>query len=564
MLKSLALQKDSAETLRMPDQVLGARFTDQAAAGLSSRAIPKAARLVLFGLPLAFSVIVGSILAAAFRTDGQLSFVEATLVALMALLSGWEAFPTANALIGFNTTPKSSHIKAQSPLSIAILATIRGENAHDVIPGKLNLLRALQQKSNHSFAVHVLSDSPSLVQVEDERHLVRAASALSVFYHHRPVNTDYKSGNVRNWINGHGAAYDAFIILDADSELNHNTALALANSLAADSACGLIQTVPAVLAGGTHWQGMQAVASRVYGGLQGRGLSAWMGDEANYFGHNAIIRTKAFAACAGLPHLEGRGLWNGTILSHDFVEAALLRRAGWAVRLLPAETGSFEQAPADVISHLRRDARWCLGNFQHSRILGAAGLHPMSRFHLLGGIFTYLSSVVWLATLVLWATLDAAQAGAGGNLATSAFLLIAINLLLPRVLGTLYVTARLPGTVFRWRIAKTAIIETLFSSLFAPSLMLQRVMIIGRILANRRITWAPHEKANRNFMDYCVFHVLELIAGLGLLAFLERGLMTCWFLPLAICLASTPALSCFAAQPTKHGAHENLNEASSL
>lgn len=562
MRKLLALQKDSAETLRMPDQVLGARFTDQAAPGFSGRAIPQVARLVLFGLPLAFSIIVASILAAAFRTDGQLSLVEASLVALMALLSGWEAFPTANALIGFNTALKPLHIEVQSSLTIAILATIRGENALDVIPGKLNLLRTLQHGSNHSFALHVLSDSPTLVQVEDERRLVRAAFPLPVFYHHRPVNTDYKSGNVRNWINRHGAVYDAFIILDADSELNHNTALALANSLAADPACGLIQTVPAVLPGGTHWQRMQAVASRVYGGLQGRGLSAWMGDEANYFGHNAIIRTKAFAACAGLPHLEGRGLWNGTILSHDFVEAALLRRAGWAVRLLATETGSFEQAPADVISHLKRDVRWCLGNFQHSRILGAAGLHPMSRFHLFGGIFTYLSSVVWLATIVLWALLENIQSFVGGNLAASAFALIVANLLLPRILGVLYVTRHKPSS--KWAVVKSAITETLFSSLFAPSMMLQRVKIIGSVLANRKLSWAPFEKTNRSLVDYCAFNGFEVLSGLGLLALVERGFLTLWFLPLAVCLAFTPLLSWFSARSVRSGAHGKLNKATSL
>jgi membrane glycosyltransferase len=390
-------------------------------------------------------------------------------------------------------------------------------------------LCSLQHNSQHDFSLHVLSDSASTAHIEDERRLVHAALPLPVFYHNRSVNTDFKSGNIRNWIERQGAAYDAFIILDADSELDRATALLLADSLSSDPACGLIQTVPIIRSGCTNWQYMQSVASGSYGRLQGQGHCAWMGDEANYYGHNAIVRTTAFAASAGLPHIKGSGLWNGTILSHDFVEAALLCRAGWAVKLLPCAAGSYEQAPADVISHLKRDARWCLGNFQHSRILGAAGLHPVSRFHLLSGVFTYLSSAVWLATLVLWGALDLTQAGVGGVLTTAAFSLIIINLLLPRVLGVIYASVHSP--VHRWSIAKDSLIETLFSSLIAPSLMLQRVMIILRLLINRSVTWAPHEKTGRSLPESCIFHTVEILVGLGLLACVERGFLTFWFLP---------------------------------
>ena len=562
MLKSRVQLQDAIKVLPMPDQVLGARFIDRAAPGLLSRTNPRAMRLVLFGLPLVFFIVVGSVLLLAFQSDGRLTTSEVILIVLMALLSGWEAVPSANVIIGLMVPQKPPQLCADTPLTIAILATIRDENASNVIPGKLKLLRSLQRKSLHRFDLHVVSDSSSQAHIDEERRIVGAAFHVPAFHHKRPVNTDFKSGNIRDWVSRHGAEYDAFIILDADSELDPSTALALANSLAADQACGLIQTVPVVLPGNTRWQRMQSVASRIYGASQGCGLAAWMADEANYYGHNAIVRTKAFAASAGLPHLQGRGFWNGTILSHDFVEAALLRRAGWAVRLLPSTTGSFEQAPSDVIAHLKRDARWCLGNFQHSRVLGAAGLHPMSRFHLLSGIATYLSSALWLATLVLWATLDRTAAGVGGTLAVSAFLLIIVNLLLPRVLGVLHATRHLPSR--RWDVAKVAIAETFFSSLFAPSLMLQRVMMIGRVVANRGISWAPHEKTDRSLPDYFVFHAAEVLWGLGLLALVERSFLTLWFLPLALCLAFTPVLSWFAAQPIQLCAHEKLNEATRL
>jgi membrane glycosyltransferase len=558
MLKTVQREQVSTETLLMPNQNLQTTFKDDVAPDLDHRIVPSAARRVLFVLPFVFSIMVAAILATAFRSDGQLTLTETVLIALMALLSGWEAIPSTNAIVALFAAQKPLSLKPERNLTIAILATIRNENAKDVIVGKLKLLRLLQRKSRHSFALHVLSDSSSLARIAVERQIIAAALPLPVFHYHRPFNVDFKSGNIRNWIVRHGADYDAFIILDADSELDCATALALANSLAADPACGLIQTVPSVLPGTTRWQQMQSVASCIYGDLQGKGLAAWMGDEANFYGHNAIIRTKAFATCAGLPQLKGRGLWNGTILSHDFVEAALLRRAGWAVRLLPAVSGSFEQAPTDIIAHLKRDARWCLGNFQHSRILWSAGLHTVSRFHLISGILSYVSSAMWLTTLVLWALLDNTQTGVGGDLAASAFVLIFANLLLPRLLGVLHATRHKPYRA--WPVAKAALLETLFSSFFAPSLMLQRVKIIGGVFAKRKLTWAPLEKSNRSLLDYCAFHAVEAISGLGLLACLERGFLTPWFLPVAVCLVITPLISWLAAWHVPVDAHEKLNE----
>jgi membrane glycosyltransferase len=562
MLKRVQREQVSPEILLMPDQNLDASFVDDDAPNLEGRCVPRFLRIALLGLPLIFSTMVAATLAMAFRNDGQLTAVEVILVALMALLAGWEAVPSANAIIGLFSTKKSRPPGSKASLAVAILVTLRDESANGVIVGKLDLLRSLQHTSRHSFVVHVLSDSSVSSHIAEEQHLISAAFPLPIFYHHRPHNTDFKSGNIRNWIRTRGAAYDALIILDADSELDHRTAVALADALAADPACGLIQTVPTVLPGKTHWQGMQSIASRTYGELQGVGLSTWMGDEANYYGHNAILRTKAFAACAGLPHIKGRGLWNGTILSHDFVEAALLRRAGWAVRILPASTGSFEQAPTDIIAHLKRDARWCLGNFQHSRLLGAAGLHAISRFHLISGIFTYLSSAVWLATLVMWAMFDSTQTGVGGRLAAAAFVLIAVNLLLPRVLGVFHAVQR--ARTERLPIAKAAIIETFLSSFFAPSLMLQRVRIIGGVFISRKLVWAPFEKSTRNLVDYFTFHAVEVLAGLGLLASMERGLLTFWFLPLAVCLTFTPLLSWFVAKAVPSVAHEKLNVSTPL
>ena len=151
---------------------------------------------------------------------------------------------------------------------------------------------------------------------------------------------------------------------------------------------------------------MQQFAASVYGTLLGEGLAGWTGAEGNYWGHNAILRTRAFADCAGLPRMPTlTGRRGALIMSHDFVEAALLRRAGWAVRFVPWITGSYEEPPATLIDYALRDRRWCHGNLQHLRLLGTRGLHVVSRFHLLHGAMSYLLSPAWFILLVIWALL---------------------------------------------------------------------------------------------------------------------------------------------------------------
>ena len=76
------------------------------------------------------------------------------------------------------------------------------------------------------------------------------------------------------------------------------------------------------------------------------------------------------AACRSC---RGKPPFGGHILSHDFVEAALLRRGGWAVRMADDLAGSYEDAPPNLIELAARDRRWCQGNLQHARLLGTPG-----------------------------------------------------------------------------------------------------------------------------------------------------------------------------------------------
>jgi membrane glycosyltransferase len=554
MLKRL--QQVEVHHLSMVDQDLSIPFHDQRAPGILSAGESSIGRLFLLIFPLTLAALVGVFLYWAFEDQGFITFFERVLIAVMVMLAAWESLPSVNAILGLFAKAPRNVIGTAPPLSVAVLVTIRDEDAKQTLIPNLDLLRALQGNSPHQFALHVLSDSREQHNINRERWIVRDAqlkgAEFELSYHHRPINADYKAGNIRNWVTHFGAEFEAFIVMDADSQLDAGTAIELATTLSTDPSCSLVQTIPVVISGGTIWQRMQATASDFYGRLQGLGLAAWMGSEANYYGHNAIVRTKAFAHSAGLPRLRNRGPWGGTIMSHDFVEAALLRRAGWSVRILPTSSGTYEQAPVDVVAHLRRDARWCWGNFQHGRVMGSAGLHRVSRFHFACGMFSYFSSVLWLLLLILWSTIDSSVLN--GGFAFWVLLLIASNLFLPRVLGLLHMALRQHPARNMGSAALKVGAETLLSSLLAPALMVQRVKIVFSVLANRPVSWKSHNAANFTVLDYFVFHASEVIIGLGMIACFERGWLTTWFLPLAICLTLAPVLSWTTAQtrPSVH------------
>jgi len=237
--------------------------------------------------------------------------------------------------------------------------------------------------ANSLFDVFILSDT----QDPAERALEQSAfvelrsrcAAMQIYVRWRSPNTAKKAGNIRDWIERFGAAYPNFIILDADSVMTADVMLRLANGLESNPRAGLIQTVPCLVGGVTCFARLQQFAGCYYGQLLSAGLAAWHGTGGNYWGHNAIIRTDAFAKASGLPELSGKPPLGGHILSHDFVEAALLRRAGWEVHLAPSLEGSFEGCPPTLADLIARDRRWAQGNLQHLRLLGVHGLPMMSR-----------------------------------------------------------------------------------------------------------------------------------------------------------------------------------------
>ena len=227
------------------------------------------------------------------------------------------------------------------------------------------------------------------------------AQSASIYYRHRPKNINRKAGNIEDFVTRWGGRYEHMVVLDADSLMTGDAIVALAAAMEADPDAGIIQTLPLIINRNTLFARVQQFAARIYGPVIAAGVSVWSGRDGNYWGHNAIIRTAAFAAHCGLPELRGRPPFGGHILSHDFVEAALIRRAGYAVYMLPTLGGSYEESPPSLIDLAARDRRWCQGNLQHLRMLAARkACSSTSRQHFVTGIMAYVASPLWMAQLL--------------------------------------------------------------------------------------------------------------------------------------------------------------------
>ena len=236
------------------------------------------------------------------------------------------------------------------------------------------------------FDLFILGDTtdPDIWVAEEAAYLAlleRTAGNGRIFYRRRPRNAARKAGNISEWVCRFGAAYPQFLILDADSVMTGDALVHLVNAMVRHADVGLIQTLPIIAGGKTLFARIQQFAGRIYGPLIAHGIVWWHGAEGNYWSHNALIRPRAFAEAAGLPELAGRKPFGGIILSHDVVEAALLRRSGWAVHMVPALSGSFEGCPPSLTDLAIRNRRWCQGNLQQIAVLPARGLHWISRLH---------------------------------------------------------------------------------------------------------------------------------------------------------------------------------------
>ncbi len=406
-------------------------------------------------------------------------------------------------------------------VSTAIIFPIYNEDSVRVLEGLRATYESLERTGQlDKFDFFILSDSTNPDRwVEEEKNwceLVRDLDALGkIYYRRRLFNEERKSGNVRDFLNTWGKRYRYFVCCDADSVMRGETLVDLVKLMEVHPNVGLIQTVPALVNAESLFGRIQQFANRLYAPVFISGLNYWALDFGNYWGHNAIIRTDPFMQYCDLPQLPGRKPFGGQILSHDFVEAALMLRENWAVWLAYDLEGSYEEAPQALIDNAQRERRWCQGNLQHGLVIFAKGLRGVSRLHLVFGIFGYVASPLWLAFLVVFDWIYCIQKftelspitvqsfnpylanWSGTAHAFLIFVICMIVIMLPKFLSLVDLARDWPRRKeFGGLLNATGgvLCETLFSTLHAPLLMLWHTRFVLTNLAGISVGWTTQNR----------------------------------------------------------------------
>ena len=568
--------------IAMPAQNLR-RYARERSPGRPSPKTPLA-RLVTFGGALALTVYATREMFAVVSVGG-ISALQWAMIVLFAITFGWIAIAAAAAVSGvlFGGVRLRGREGQAVEHRTAIVMPVYNENPASSFAALHAMAECLLQRGETGFELFVLSDTnnPDIwVRETAAFHSLREAvgDRMRVWYRRRVENTSRKVGNLHDFVTKWGGRYDYMVVLDADSILSAETLLLMVREMAADPDLGLLQTVPRLAGGKTLFARLQQFAGRVYGPIVARGIASWQGDDGNYWGHNAIVRVRAFASAAGLPALQGRKPFGGAILSHDFVEAALLRRAGWAVRMLPTVDGTWEDSPPSLLDSAARDRRWAQGNIQHLAVIGSRGFALSNRIHMAIGVMSYLASPLWflliavgLATAAQIATVQYEYFTEEMSLfprwplfdserMLNLFIVAMVTLLLPKMLGVLrmFFDRELLRVVNPVRVVLGAVVETVLSALYAPIVMMMQIRQVSEILWGQDSGWATQtrRRARTPWATLLRRHWLQTLAGVALsvvLAYAASPLFL-WMVPaLAGLVLALPLSAVSGSASAGHG-----------
>ena len=514
-----------------------------------------------------------------FEVDG-FTWREIIILVLFAILFAWIASSFWIAVFGAVARFTRTNLLPLKPPSdssaarTAILMPVYNEDVGRVFSG----LRAIWESAGPDFDFYILSDSTNPANwVAEELEWQKLKLALGenarIYYRHRARNIGRKAGNIQDFCENWGQLYDYMVILDADSLMTGETLKTLVGLMDANPRAALIQAPAQLVGRHSLFSRIQQFASSVYGPIHGAGLAFLQGADGNYYGHNAIIRVHAFMQHCGLPKLPGKPPFGGEIMSHDFVEAAFLRRAGWEVWMTTDLGGSFEEPPPTLLDHLIRDRRWCQGNLQHLRIVFAQGLTLPSRLHLAMGIMSYVASPLWLMLLVvsaidmiLYVPPEAASyIGLEPSLAHSVSYAAQLVVLVLATLALLYVPkflaviavledpARTRAHGGTGGLLKGLFWESLYSTLMAPIVMLQHSWYVLSILMGMATGWNAQTRSDRALPWDLVIRkfwphtLVGLVATIILWRYAGGGFN--WFVPLLAGMLLSIPLVVFSSSP---------------
>jgi membrane glycosyltransferase len=394
-----------------------------------------------------------------------------------------------------------------------------------------------------------------------------------IFYRRRSQNRGRKAGNIADFIRSSGAAWEYALILDADSLMSGATIGEMIRRIEAEPTLGLLQSPPGIIRARSRFGRAMQFAGALHGPVFTRGLARMQGRTGPFWGHNAIVRIRAFAESCGLPELTGAPPFGGHVMSHDYVEAALLARAGWTVRVDCDLTGSWEEGPDNMVQYARRDRRWCQGNLQHARIIGAPGLAGWSRFVFLQGILSYVAPVLWLFFLMAsivapafapeidyfpqaeWPfpalpVSEAAKAAALGGLVLG---LLVLPKLMVAVVAALSGRARDFGGRMQALVATVA--ELVLSSVMAPVLLMFQARSILQVLMGRDGGWPAQARGDGRMTLGEAWDATHWITLTGLVVLVLSRLLApdlvLWLLPVTLPMIAAPVIIWWTSRPSR-------------
>jgi len=542
-------------------------------------------RRTIFLLFTLLSATLATVLFAKAQPDYDSAWLRYGQIALFAILSTWVVTGFTTALMGFWVTLRGDahalsarsvrHHALGEDVRTAIIMPICNEDVATVFAGLRATCESMASTGHaRQFDVFVLSDSsdPAIIAAERAAWVqLREALAtqpttqpgqeqVEVYYRLRQRRTHRKAGNVADFCRRWGRDYRYMVVLDADSVMSGDCLVTLAKLMEAHPRAGIVQTATQSIGHATLHARTQQFASRVTGRLFTLGMQFWQLGASHYWGHNAIIRVAPFMAHCALAPIEGKGGLAGPILSHDFVEAALMRRAGYAVWLVSDLTGSYEQQPPDLLSELQRDRRWCQGNLQNARLIAEPGIDRVHRAMFGVGAMSYLAAPLWLAFMTLGTSLwmagarvaDGWHSVPGELLALWAWTLC--MLMLPRVLGVVAVLMRGEQSGFGGgpALVRGALLETALALLQAPIRMLAHSLFVGVALTGLKLEWKspPREAAGLAWRDAFarLAPLTAVIAAAGLvLATIDLGALLS-LVPVAVPLLLAVPLAVLTSQ----------------
>jgi membrane glycosyltransferase len=527
---------------------------DPTPAGLQSRAVLRRRRV---GVALANLTLYAALLVwlASILGSGEWSLLRAGIFIAFAIAAPWSVLGVCNSLLGFWLLHfRADGLEQAAPFALpldaaplktrsAILMTLRNENPSRAFARLRAIMASVDAlPEGAAFDFFVLSDTTakSIAEAEEaefSRWRGGAEDSARLHYRRRTENIAFKAGNIADFCKNWGGDYAFMMPLDADSLMDGATLLRLARLGEAFPKIGIIQTLvvgaPSNSAFARIFQFGMRAGMRAYT----MGATFWAGDCGPFWGHNALVRIAPFAEHCALPALKS----GKPILSHDQIEAALMRRGGFEVRVLPVECGSFEDNPPSLLDFVQRETRWCRGNMQYPHLLGIPGLLPMSRFQLVWAISMFIGAPAWTAILLFAALLPASEnlAGFPAGSAKALYLLFLVFYLMPKLAGFLDVVLQKGGVASyggTLRFVADVLVETFCSFIIGAATNLKITLLLLSLPFGGKIEWGAqardvHGLSWRAALKTFWPHLLFGVFAVGVAAWFAPKLAL-WSLPL--------------------------------